>query len=54
MQEDISKMPLNKLILEISRLEQKIELETIKYNLLRVELLNRYPQLEKEFEEKRK
>ena len=54
MQEDISKKSLVEIIKEMTFLEQKIQLEVMKYNLLSIEFLKRYPNFKdnEEFKEK--
>lgn len=43
MEESIKDMSTQKLLTMITRLEQEIDLKTIKYNLLIKELVERYP-----------
>lgn len=54
MEEDITKKPLVEIITEMSKLEQKIQLEVMKYNILANELTRRFPDLKnnEEFREK--
>ena len=43
MEENIKDMSTQKLLTMITRLEQEIDLKTIKYNLLAKEFISRYP-----------
>lgn len=43
MEENLQTKPLNEIIMELSRLQQKIDLEIIKYNLLVYEVCRRFP-----------
>lgn len=54
MEEDITKKPLVEIITKMTRLEQKIQLEVMKYNILANELTRRFPDLKnnEEFREK--
>ena len=51
---DITKKPTYEIVRELSYLEQKIQLEIMKYNLLAIELTTRFPDLKnnEEFKEK--
>ena len=46
--EDLEKTPLVELVTEISRLEQQIDLLTLKYEKLRLEINRRYPIIEEQ------
>lgn len=48
MEEDLTKKPLYEIMLELSFLEQKIDLMVMKYNLLRAETIRRFPQFDSE------
>ena len=54
--EDLTKKPLNEMMLEASYIEQQVDLLVIKYNLYMKEIKRRFPQLENEevFKEKPK
>ena len=54
MEEDITKMSLVELITRLTKIDQKIDLLTIEYELLRKELIRRYPMFEEQEEFKRK
>ena len=51
---DYSKTPLNELLIEMTYLEQKINMELLMYEEMRKEVVNRWPIVEKEevFKEK--
>lgn len=54
MNKEYETTPLNKLISEMTRLEQEINLALIKYENIRQEVCNRFPFLEEEEEFKPK
>lgn len=54
MEEDITKKPLVDLMTELSITDQKIELLMVRYELLRLELIRRFPMFEEREEFKKK
>ena len=51
---ELSKMPTNELITELSRLEKEIDFKIMKYNLIINEMYKRFPMLEEQEEFKPK
>ena len=44
--EDIEKTPTNKLVIEMTLMDKEIDLLLYKYELIRLELIRRFPDLE--------